>query len=126
MIVYVFGGMIFYYLAEGWDPAESLVFMLSILTGVGYGHLIPSSSLGMVVTAFYILAGLVLFASIAGQILELIMAAEISAVMDTVKAQIGGSGENLDTSYRNAQKLDRKHHFVVGCVNLIALVTSAV
>jgi hypothetical protein len=127
MIVYVFGGMTFYYLVEGWDPAESLVFSLSILTGVGYGHLVPSTALGMVVTAFYILAGLVLFASIAGQILEFIMATEINAVMDAVKAQAGGgSEENVDTTYRNAQRLDKRRQFAVGCINLVLLVVGAV
>lgn len=126
MVVYVVGGMLFYYLVEGWNPAESLILSLSVLTGVGYGHLIPSgdSVLGMVFTAFYILAGLVLFASIAGQILELIMQSEINAVMDAVKAV--GSDQNVDTCYVQAQKSDKRHQFVVGCINIGVLFLGAV
>jgi len=124
LVIYIFGGILFYYLSEGWDGLESSVFILSILTGVGYGHLIPATVPGLVVTSFYILAGLVLFASIAGEVLDFIMENEISAVMDAVKA--AGKGQDADATYRKAQKLDKWRQFKAGCLNLLILFVSAV
>lgn len=46
--VYFLVAMGIFKLVEGWDPSETSVFLLSILTGCGYGHIIPSTKLGLV------------------------------------------------------------------------------
>eukprot|EP00930_Biecheleria_cincta_P098327 TRINITY_DN89997_c0_g1_i1.p1 TRINITY_DN89997_c0_g1~~TRINITY_DN89997_c0_g1_i1.p1 ORF type:complete len:350 (+),score=62.67 TRINITY_DN89997_c0_g1_i1:113-1051(+) len=117
-ILYTLTGMLFFFYVEGWNPLETSVFMLQVLTGIGYGHIAPVTCAGELFSSFYILSGLVVFATILGWILDFICSAEIGAVLGMVKH---GESKDMEDSYRKHQKLDKWFHFQVGCANLVGL-----
>mmetsp|Transcript_83141 Transcript_83141/g.254143 ORF Transcript_83141/g.254143 Transcript_83141/m.254143 type:complete len:335 (-) Transcript_83141:107-1111(-) len=120
---YTVCGLSFYWVVEEWDPLEVSVFSLSVLTGCGYGHLIPRTQLGKAFTAGYILCGMVIFASFAGEILEVCMSIEIEA-MTKVMAAAGASAE-AKRGYEEAALRSKRHHFLTGLTNLIILLCAA-
>jgi len=111
--VYFLVAMGIFKLVEGWDPSETSVFLLSILTGCGYGHIIPSTKLGLVWTSIFIVLGLMLFASMAGQILEYLVQGEIEYVVSVLEPGF----QDADT-HNEKKKESRRHQFVVGIVNV--------
>lgn len=110
-IIYGLSGMLLFYLAEGWNFLQTTLFTLSILTGVGYGHIAPGTDAGKLLTALWIIAGVSLFASIAGQILDVIMHWEIDAVLSSF--QKVEESESLH-EMRNAE---RRTSFFAGLAN---------
>mmetsp|Transcript_36647 Transcript_36647/g.77893 ORF Transcript_36647/g.77893 Transcript_36647/m.77893 type:complete len:307 (+) Transcript_36647:105-1025(+) len=124
--IYVFGGWGIFYIFESWDLLESLLFTLSILTGIGYGHVAPASSGGMVFSAVYIVCGLVLFSSLAGEVLEWMMEAEISTLMSSVKDFTNGAMETVRLTYEERMQRRKRRHFMVGVINLSVLYIAAV
>lgn len=117
-ILYVCIGWVMYYLMEGWDLLESSLFTLSIVTGVGYGHLIPSSNVAEVFTSVFILLGLALFAIIAGSILDRLMQNEINVVLAAVES---GGDETATQTFQKNQQNSKRNNFMFGCCNVLAL-----
>eukprot|EP00928_Gymnodinium_smaydae_P074992 TRINITY_DN57_c1_g1_i1.p1 TRINITY_DN57_c1_g1~~TRINITY_DN57_c1_g1_i1.p1 ORF type:complete len:335 (-),score=88.52 TRINITY_DN57_c1_g1_i1:45-1049(-) len=127
LVGYLASGCLIYYFLEGWNPLQSLVFVLSIVTGVGYGHLVPSGELALVVTAAYIIAGLVVFATVAGQILDMVVQLEIEAAADLLhKGMSGGSDADSKLSYRKRCEQRRRDTFITGLVNVVVLYVFAI
>jgi voltage-gated potassium channel len=56
LAVLVFG-TVFYWREEHWTLIQALYFSVATVTTVGYGDLHPTTELGRLVTAFYILVG---------------------------------------------------------------------
>jgi hypothetical protein len=121
---YLVGGCILYWLLESWNPLQSLLFTLSIVTGVGFGHLAPSCQISMLITAIFIMAGLAMFATIAGQVLDYIMQAEIDAASEYVGATTEDVDYDADRNkkhhdvYQKKRLEARRQSFLTGCLNM--------
>lgn len=61
--VTLLAGMFIFRALEGWSYLDALYFSLITLTTVGYGDFSPATSLGKVMTMFYILLGLGIISS---------------------------------------------------------------
>ena len=59
LIIISSGTFIFHWL-EGWDYLDSLYFVIITLTTIGYGDLVPTTTLSKVITIFYGINGIVL------------------------------------------------------------------
>lgn len=58
----VMGGTVFFRWAEGWSWIDSYFFTVVTLSTVGYGSLVPVTTLGKIGTTLFIFAGLGVFA----------------------------------------------------------------
>jgi hypothetical protein len=136
---YFLAGVLTYWILEGWNPLQSILFTLAVTTGVGYGHLMPTSQLSMFVTAIFIVTGLAVFAALAGQVLDILMQTEIEAVSDLVDAatdsvQADGGGLQYDPdrnkkhheTYHEKRYAARRNNFLVGCANMSIIYCVAV
>mmetsp|Transcript_56181 Transcript_56181/g.100080 ORF Transcript_56181/g.100080 Transcript_56181/m.100080 type:complete len:304 (+) Transcript_56181:63-974(+) len=85
MLIWLILGAFLFYITEGWDPLQTTVFDLGILTGSGYGHIAPGTPAGKISAAVWIVAGLGVFGAIVGQILDNLVEAETSFVGDSCK-----------------------------------------
>ena len=59
----VAGGTVFFHVAEGWGWLDSYFFTVVTISTVGYGNLVPMSSLGKVGATLLIFIGLGVFAA---------------------------------------------------------------
>jgi len=82
LLLWLILGAFLFYIPEGWDPLQTTVFDLSILTGSGYGHIAPGTAAGKVSAVVWIVTGLGVFGAIAGQILDTLVQAESTFVGD--------------------------------------------
>mmetsp|Transcript_102464 Transcript_102464/g.264959 ORF Transcript_102464/g.264959 Transcript_102464/m.264959 type:complete len:329 (-) Transcript_102464:151-1137(-) len=120
MAAYMLFGMASFYFVEGWGPLNSVVFCLSIITGVGYGHLTPQEAIGKILTSIYIILGLVFFATVAGTIMDYLMAKEIEMMEAMLKADADNEGQDAEAkklTYREKQKQEKFYNFKVGAAN---------
>ena len=58
VIMVLSSGTLFYHFVEKWSWLDSLYFCVTTLTAVGYGDLVPETSLGKIFTIIYILSGI--------------------------------------------------------------------
>jgi len=143
LVGYLNGSCVVYWLLEGWNPLQALVFNLSIVTGAGYGHLAPSSQISMLVTSFTIMAGIMMFATIAGQVLDFIMQSEIDAAAEFIdkasdiyeqRDDAGNPQTGYDAQttkkhhedFKAKQMSARKTAFLTGCLNMAVISVFAV
>lgn len=63
-------GTIFYSIVEDWSMLDSLYFCVVTLTTIGYGDYAPKTSLGKIVTIFYIFAGIGIIAGFIGTVAD--------------------------------------------------------
>lgn len=68
-------GVIFYHFVEGLNLIDAFYFCVITLTTVGYGDIVPTTDIGKLFTAFYVLFGVGIIASIANYILHRTMVA---------------------------------------------------
>lgn len=120
-ITYWAVAVVVFWFVENWDMAETSVFLLSVVTGCGYGHLVPSGSVGKVITSVFIVSGLILFATVAGQILDFLVRGEIEYV-------VGALGPDLQdaASHQEKRQKEKRHQFLTGLVNLSVLFSCSV
>jgi voltage-gated potassium channel len=52
-LVVIFLGAYTYYLVENWNMLDSFYFVVMTVTTIGYGDLVPATSIGKVFTIFY-------------------------------------------------------------------------
>eukprot|EP00933_Yihiella_yeosuensis_P032106 TRINITY_DN25687_c0_g1_i1.p1 TRINITY_DN25687_c0_g1~~TRINITY_DN25687_c0_g1_i1.p1 ORF type:complete len:322 (+),score=56.15 TRINITY_DN25687_c0_g1_i1:147-1112(+) len=121
-VAYLVAGMLIFSLTMGWTPLESLVFNLSVLTGVGYGHVSPPHETGMLICAGWIVLGLTVFATAMGQILDYIVAAEIAHAAELAKQE----KETATTDLVEQRHSERRTNFMTGAVNVVILFIGAV
>jgi hypothetical protein len=63
-------GTIFYSIVEDWSLLDSLYFCVVTLTTIGYGDFAPKTTLGKLVTIFYIFAGIGIIAAFIGTVAD--------------------------------------------------------
>lgn len=59
---FIIVGTVFFHHVEGWNWIDSYFFTVVTLSTVGYGNLVPATTLGKIGTTVFILAGLGVFA----------------------------------------------------------------
>jgi voltage-gated potassium channel Kch len=64
---------LFYSLAEGWPYLDALYFAVMTIATVGYGDLVPVTTLGRLFTIVYVLVGLGIFIAAASALAEAIL-----------------------------------------------------
>jgi len=125
-LAYVVLGIVFYTVVEGWSVMECVIVILSIVSGVGYGHIVPQTDTGMCFTSVYIFAGLMLFGVMAGKILDTIVGAEIAAMTAMVKDHMSGANsQEAQAKLHQEQTRKKRAQFIVGLVNVSVLCGSA-
>jgi len=117
---YMAVGALLYYFVEGWSLLQTSIFNLSILTGVGFGHVAPGTDAGKVVTSIWIWLGIFVYASVGGQILDWLMGWEI----DTVKNIFEKPADS--DSFHDKRKTDRRNAFLAGTANAVGMYVLAV
>lgn len=63
----ILGGTVFFHFVEGWSWVDSYFFSVITLSTVGYGSLVPVTTLGKIGTTFFIFVGLGIFAFVIQQ-----------------------------------------------------------
>lgn len=63
----ILGGTVFFHYVEGWSWIDSYFFSVITLSTVGYGSLVPATTLGKIGTTFFIFVGLGIFAFVIQQ-----------------------------------------------------------
>ena len=64
---FIGGGTVFFHLVEGWSWVDSYFFAVVTLSTVGYGELVPATTLGKLGTTVFIFVGLGIFAFVIQQ-----------------------------------------------------------
>ncbi|QGX98430.1 two pore domain potassium channel family protein [Roseovarius faecimaris] len=62
LVFIIFGGTVFFHIVEGWSWIDSYFFTVVTLSTVGYGELVPATTLGKIATTVFIFVGLGVFA----------------------------------------------------------------
>lgn len=62
MAVLIGGGTVFFHFVEGWSWVDSYFFTVVTLSTVGYGALVPTTTIGKLATTLFIFSGLGIFA----------------------------------------------------------------
>ncbi|MDP4039569.1 MAG: potassium channel family protein [Candidatus Pacearchaeota archaeon] len=60
-VTFLILGTIFYHYTESWEWIDSFYFSGMTITTVGYGDLVPSTTLSKIFTVLYVIAGLGIF-----------------------------------------------------------------
>eukprot|EP00931_Biecheleriopsis_adriatica_P008545 TRINITY_DN109702_c0_g1_i1.p1 TRINITY_DN109702_c0_g1~~TRINITY_DN109702_c0_g1_i1.p1 ORF type:complete len:309 (-),score=53.68 TRINITY_DN109702_c0_g1_i1:120-1046(-) len=118
---WIIGGMLLFSVIEGWDPLETLLFNFSILTGIGYGHIVPGNPAGQVAASVWIVCGLCIFSAIAGQLLDVFMQLEI----DTVSQAVTSNAQNALTLHEQ-RVVERRSALISGVLNVTVVYALAV
>jgi voltage-gated potassium channel len=58
VLITLLSGTIFYSWVEGWSVVDALLFSVTALTTVGYGNLVPTTTISKLFTVIYIFAGI--------------------------------------------------------------------
>lgn len=58
VLITLLSGTIFYSWVEGWSVVDALFFSVTTLTTVGYGNLVPTTTISKLFTVIYIFAGI--------------------------------------------------------------------
>lgn len=58
VLITLLSGTIFYSWVEGWSVVDALLFSVTTLTTVGYGNLVPTTTISKLFTVIYIFAGI--------------------------------------------------------------------
>lgn len=66
--VLLLSGTLFYSYAEGWNLLDSLYFSVMTMTTIGYGDLVPTTSLSKVFTIIYTFVSIGVFVSLAAKL----------------------------------------------------------
>ena len=61
-LLFLVAGAVMFSLLFQWDPADSVYFVLTSLTTIGFGDILPGDSLAFLLCGGYILLGIALFA----------------------------------------------------------------
>lgn len=117
-VAYFAISLVAYRALEGWSAAQATIFTLSIVTGVGYGHIVPSGDSTLIFTSVWIILGLVVFATIAAQVLDVIMQVEIEAA-SYLASKVSGIEEAQD--YEEKRIAAKRTQFLAGVVNISVL-----
>lgn len=67
LVPVVISGTVFFHLVEGWSWIDSYFFSVVTLSTVGYGSLVPVTTIGKIGTTVYIFLGLGIFAFVIQQ-----------------------------------------------------------
>ena len=67
LVPVVFFGTVFFHIVEGWSWIDSYFFSVVTLSTVGYGSLVPATTIGKIGTTIYIFLGLGIFAFVIQQ-----------------------------------------------------------
>lgn len=62
LVTVILSGTVFFHFAEGWTWIDSYFFTVVTLSTVGYGSLVPATTLGKIGTTVFIFVGLGVFA----------------------------------------------------------------
>ena len=57
-ILLLIGGTFIYHSVEGWSYLDSSYFMIMTATTIGYGDIVPQTSVGKIITMFYSMVGI--------------------------------------------------------------------
>lgn len=58
VLITLLSGTIFYSWVEGWSVVDALLFSVTTLTTVGYGNLVPTTTISKLFAVIYIFAGI--------------------------------------------------------------------
>jgi voltage-gated potassium channel len=58
VLITLLSGTIFYSWVDGWSVVDALLFSVTTLTTVGYGNLLPTTTISKLFTVIYIFAGI--------------------------------------------------------------------
>jgi hypothetical protein len=72
LALYILAGMLAYKLFERWEFSDCLYFIVVTLTTVGYGDLVPKTTLGKLFTPFYCVLGITLVLRALSPVLEVL------------------------------------------------------
>lgn len=78
----VLAGGLFYARVEGWTFFQGIYFSVITLSTVGYGDLSPTTFGGRLFTIFYVLVGVGIIVSLAGQMASHLIAARVEKRTD--------------------------------------------
>ncbi len=68
LAVIIAGGTVFFHYVEGWSWLDSYFFTVVTMSTVGYGSLVPATTIGKIGTTFLIFLGLIVVAAIIQQL----------------------------------------------------------
>lgn len=76
-LVFIGFGTVFYHFVEKLNWVDSLYFTVVTLATVGYGDIVPRTTIGKLFTVFYIVIGITIFIALAQVILAKIVSRRI-------------------------------------------------
>jgi len=77
----VTGGTLLFHLIEGHDLVRSLYFTVVTMTTVGYGDIVPTTGVGMLLSVVTILAGVGIFGLLVGSVTEFLVEGQIQRAL---------------------------------------------
>jgi voltage-gated potassium channel len=93
-------GTVFFHYVEGWSWVDSYFFSVVTLSTVGYGSLVPVTTLGKIGTTIFIFLGIGVFALVIQQFAEIALRRRLRLTRrrehtaDSSDRKSGGSSEN--------------------------------
>lgn len=87
------GGTIFFHYWEGWAWVDAWLFTVVTVSTVGYGNLVPATTVGKLVASGMIIAGIGVFALLGNEVAERLVHKRASGT--------GGDGATPDRSRRS-------------------------
>ena len=107
LIALITGGTVFFKLVEGWSWVDSYFFTVVTLSTVGYGSLVPATTLGKIGTTLFIFVGLGVFALAIQQFADFAIDRR-ERKLDRRKAQRVKDGTAEDATTRSSGARNRK------------------
>jgi hypothetical protein len=77
-------GTLFYHWLEGWNYLDALYFCVISLSTIGYGHFVPTTSLGRAFTIIYVINGIVILLALFDRI-RIVRTQRIKAITEGLK-----------------------------------------
>ena len=96
------GGTVFFHFVEGWSWVDSYFFSVITLSTVGYGSLVPATTLGKIGTTFFIFVGLGIFAFVVQQFAR-ITAEKHAAHSEWLIGRLGHHHQTTDVPHADNQ-----------------------
>ena len=81
LFLVVTAGTLLFHLIEGYDLVSSLYFTVVTMTTVGYGDIVPTTSVGMLLSVVTIFAGVGIFGLLVGSVTEFLVEGQIQRAL---------------------------------------------